>query len=305
MRVYYRLSNPSATAGGQKEKISTFDKIKCLRNAVREFGKENITIIGDRLSPQFKQLIQEMKDHDVVKNGGDKAPYYDLRLIEVNYGSGAGTYRYALDLAIEENKDQDVVYLLEDDFLHKKGAKNALLEGCRYEQYTTVYDHPDKYLDANRGGNPHVANGGEATRLMWSGNYHWKITNSTVFTFATKIGRLKLDYNIHQEFSKGKITDSYGMFMALNQKGIGCISSVPGLSTHCELKWLSPGTGWDTYDWMNDNENITYRLSSINNIVENPATKGVRLEREAMITDNKPLDPNRNKSNDDIIVTGM
>ena len=48
-------------------------------------------------------------------------------------------------------------------------------------------------------------------------------------------------------------------------------------------------------------------LKIFNNLVENPVTKEIRLkhEQDMMITDNKPLDPNRRKNNDDIIVGGM
>jgi|TARA_R110001632_G_scaffold91662_1_gene196275 hypothetical protein len=48
-------------------------------------------------------------------------------------------------------------------------------------------------------------------------------------------------------------------------------------------------------------------LKIFNNLVENPVTKEIRLkhEQDMMITDKKPLDPNRRKNNDDIIVGGM
>ena len=41
-----------------------------------------------------------------------------------------------------------ILFLLEDDFLHKPGSKKLLLEGLlNYNGYITLYDHPDKYLN--------------------------------------------------------------------------------------------------------------------------------------------------------------
>lgn len=251
MKVYYRISNPGKNAGTEKQKISGFDKIKCLQNAILEFGAENITIIADSLTKKFRKQITDLKPPG-HSNDIENIPTYDLRIIDVKNGNGSETFRKALDMAIDENKDYDNVYLLEDDFLHKPGARQALIEACdEYEQYVTCYDHEDKYINKEQGGNPYIQNGGEVTRVMRTASTHWKITNSTVMTFATKVGRLKLDYDVWQEYSKDKITDSFRAFIALNQRNIGCVSCIPGLSTHCETAWLSPFTDWTSNVWFN------------------------------------------------------
>ena len=252
MKTYLRLSNQNASAGGKKQRIKGFDKLDCIRNLVQEFGADNITIIADSLSETFKQQIETLKPF-CHSNDVQNVPNLNLRVIHVEYGNGAATYRHAYNLAIEENADYDNVYLVEDDFIHRPGSKKAMIEALdKWEQYTTCYDHPDKYLNAVNGGNPHIKDDGEITRVMRTENYHWKITNSTVMTFAAKIGRLKLDFPTHEEFSKGNITDSYRMFMALNEKGIGCVSSIPGLSSHLESAWLSPGYNWEEFDYFQD-----------------------------------------------------
>jgi hypothetical protein len=228
MKIYYRLSN--LEAGISKKKIPNSTKQHCLENCINEFGKENITILGDKLNDETKSYVNSL----------------NLRLIEVNNGSGAGTFRDALNLAIKENKDSDLVYLLEDDFLHKLGSKKLLLEGLlNYNGYITLYDHPDKYLNKELGGNPFIEQNGEITRLVKTDSVHWKITNSTVMSFACKVSRLKEDYDLILKHSSAHITDSFKFFIELNKtKGIPVLSSVPGYSTHCELAWLSPLTNW-------------------------------------------------------------
>ncbi len=252
MKVYYRISPRGKNAGGKKQKIKGFDKIKCLQNAILEFGAENITIIADSLDDKFRQEIVDLKPPH-HSNDEENTPAYNLRIIDVKFGNGSETFRKALDMAIEENSDYDNVYLLEDDFLHLPGAKQRLIEACdAFENYATVYDHLDKYINKEDGGNPLIQFNGENTRLVKTKSVHWKITNSTVMTMAAKVGRLKLDYNIWMECSKDHITDSFKAFIMLNQKGIGCVSSVPGYSTHCESAWLSPFTNWDEFDYFGE-----------------------------------------------------
>ena len=189
MKIYYRLSN--LEAGISKKKIPNATKKHCLENCIQEFGLENITILGDRLNDETKDYVNSL----------------NLRLIEVDNGTGSGTFRDALDLAIKENDDEDMVYLLEDDFLHKPGSKQLLKEGInRFKMYTTLYDHPDKYIDASNGGNPQIQQRSEITRIARTNSVHWKLTNSTVMSFATRVDRLKDDYEL---FGRLSICDDY------------------------------------------------------------------------------------------------
>ena len=75
MKVYYRLSNLEASI--TKRKIKNATKEHCLNNCIFEFGKENITIIGDKLNDETRDYVNSL----------------DLRLVEVNNGTGAGPPR--------------------------------------------------------------------------------------------------------------------------------------------------------------------------------------------------------------------
>ncbi len=227
IKVYYRLSN--LEAGISKKKIKNATKQNCLTNCIKEFGKDNIIILGDKLNKETRDYVNSL----------------DLKLVEVNNGTGSGTFRDALNLAIKEANEY--VYLLEDDFLHAPLSKKYLLEGLnRFDGYITLYDHPDKYMNKEFGGNPFIQDNGEVTRLVKTSSLHWKITNSTVMSFACRINRLKDDYDLLMKHSSNNITNSFGFFTELsNTKGIPVLSSVPGYSTHCEANWLSPLTDWN------------------------------------------------------------
>jgi hypothetical protein len=229
IKVYYRLSNQQA--GIHKNKIPNANKKTCLENCINKFGIENITVIGDNLNQEHLEWLRDL----------------GITFIEVSNGNGSGTFRDALIYAIEENLESDFVYLLEDDFLHKEESKGLLIEALNsYDSYVTLYDHPDKYINKEDGGNPFIEENGEVTRLVKTENIHWKITNSTVMSFAARVSRLKHDYELLEKYSNNNITNSFGFFTEVSsEKGVAVISSVPGLSTHCETAWLTPFTNWE------------------------------------------------------------
>ena len=195
---------------------------------------ENVKVIADNLDIAYIELLKEL----------------GIDFEEVNNGNGSGTFRDAFVSAISENDDDTIIYLLEDDFLHKEGSADLIEEGLEnLDCYVTLYDHPDKYLNREEGGNPFIEDGGEVTRVIKTDSIHWKITNSTVMSFAARVSRLKEDKELLLKYSSNNITDSFGFFTELSEtKGIPVISSLPGFSTHCEKAWLSPLTKWENIE---------------------------------------------------------
>ena len=126
MKVYYRLSNKNA--GISKVKLPHATKEHCLNNCVSVFGKEAITVVGDNLNKETEQMVQDLS----------------LELVNVSNGSGAGTFRDALNLAIQDNRDDEVIYLLEDDFLHTPNANKIIEEGAVIDSASVVTDYWSK-----------------------------------------------------------------------------------------------------------------------------------------------------------------
>jgi len=229
INVFYRLApRPAAEA---RPKLLHATKEACLLNYLAIFPKDSVYIFGDCLSNDLQEIVNRL----------------GLPLNEINEGSGGGNFRAAAKAAMDLTDDA-VIYLLEDDFLHRLGAREAILDGLNLgADYVTLYDHPDKYLNVEKGGNPHVKDGGEKTRLLCGSVCHWKITNSTVMTFATTVRCLKRDWKIFLKHCDGRYTDDYRLFRALSWRGRKLISSVPGFATHAETRWLSPLFDWGSY----------------------------------------------------------
>jgi hypothetical protein len=88
---------------------------------------------------------------------------------------------------IRDRSEDDSVYLLEDDYIHKPGSSLALSEGLLLADYVTLYDHPDKYRLAAESGNRFNHQKLHPTILYASPTSHWRETNSTTMTFACRV----------------------------------------------------------------------------------------------------------------------
>jgi hypothetical protein len=171
---------------------------------------------------------------------------YVLNIKHVSVGHGAGTFNLALDEALQYG-DDEVVYFLENDYLHKPGSDKVLLEGFNLgASFVSLYDHPDKYLSPSQGGNPYCEGGAEDTRVYLSESCHWKITNSTTMTFAAKVSTLKQTEPILRKYTQNSYPDDFKMFLELRENNELLITPIPGYSTHGETAWLSPLTNWNT-----------------------------------------------------------
>jgi hypothetical protein len=154
---------------------------------------------------------------------------------------------YALHYAIENFKDEDIVYFAEDDYIYTENAPKIISEGLQVGDYSSGYDHPDKYVNHSDGGpNPYIKDGGEITRVKITKNRHWKITNSCCMTFAVKLKTVKVDYNIIHKYCRSKAPHDFQMFLELqkiNKRDV--VSCIPAVSTHGEIAWLSPFIDWE------------------------------------------------------------
>jgi len=232
MKIIYRISE----GGYPKEKPEYITKINCLKNALKHFKQEDFLLIMDNVSDNLKSEIERVY--------GGKA-----HLVQV--GHGAGTFNIALDHAIGKTgilsvSDDEIIYFLEDDYLHKEGSQRIIEDGFELGMdYVTLYDHPDKYLNPIEGGNPYCEGRAEFTRVYLGNNSHFKLTNSSTMTFAAKVKTLKEDEGVMRSWTNGTHPHDFQMFQEINKKGRRLVSPLPGYSTHGETRWLTPLINWE------------------------------------------------------------
>lgn len=225
MRILYRISDGSY----KKERFQHANKKGCLENFLKHFPSEEITLYADNVSDETYEWLQT----------------YDLEVIRTNGGSSAAGFRIVLDEALKLD-DTEIVYFVEDDYLHLENSRQVLLEGLERTDYVTLYDHVDKYMPASEGGNPYIdEDAAEETKVFLTKSSHWKLTNSTTMTFAAKVKTLREDEPIWRKYIEGKHPNDFGCFIELRNNGRSLSSPIPGLSTHCEPMWAAPLIDWE------------------------------------------------------------
>ena len=122
-----------------------------------------------------------------------------------------------------------------------------LLEGFDLgSSFVSLYDHPDKYMEPSRGGNPFCKGRAENTRVFLSKSCHWKLTNSTTMTFASKVSTLKRTEPTLRKWTSNSYPEDFRMFLDLRTQEESLITPIPGYCTHGEVAWLSPLTDWSS-----------------------------------------------------------
>jgi hypothetical protein len=241
LTVIYRISNGSY----DKDRIAT--KERCLRNFVETFmwwDTDKLVVMEDNCNRDTARMVFEViAGGHFTKNVDLDKPSYELH--EIKGGSSAQSFNIALDYAVKLPEDE-YVYFVEDDYLHWVECRKVMEEGLERAHYVSLYDHPDKYINGDDGGNPHVDDGGEITRVFRTPMCHWKLTNSTTMTFATSIRILKADEKIWRKFTEGTYPLDFDAFMYLRNIGRTVATPLPGFSTHTERKWLTPYRDWSS-----------------------------------------------------------
>jgi len=228
--IYYRHTSNHIV----RNRPSWFSFENCWKNLLNTtYKKENINIT---------LALDGDINNDFTKNYKDR-----FTLFPTDYNSSLISYRELLKhiKGIKMDKD-DLIYFVENDYLHNYNSKDILLEGFKLgAPFVSLYDHPDKYLSPDKGGNPYCEGGAEDTRVYLTDSVHWKITNSTTMTFAAKVSTLKLNEGILRKHTAGTHPDDFQMFLELRQTNQLLITPIPGYSTHGETAWLSPLTNWN------------------------------------------------------------
>lgn len=203
-----------------------FSKVKCFRNFGETINNDlaDYTFIHDnKFGPPADYILKDSKGF----------------LDTITCGTEAESFLKTMDYVLSCNNlsDDTIIYFLEDDYLHKPGWCKALIEGFKLgADYLSLHDHADKYRDY-----PDLK-----SKILLSETTHWRTTPSTCNTFACKLKTLRQDAEIHRKYSENlKITQDWAKFEDLQSRGRVLLSSIPGLSTHCVPRDLSPITDWE------------------------------------------------------------
>lgn len=194
---------------------SPYPKKPCLENLFTVFANHNIYILGDDLSDEMMDFLKSYRvtvDNQV--RGKDKYMIDKFEFCRDNFNS------------------DDIVYMVEDDYMHYPGSDILFEEGLQYADYVTLYDHPDKYASFIHP-NPELKDIGENTIVFLTEHSHWKYTNSTTGTFAFKKQTLIEDFDIWMYEVVNNIWQyDYHGFVQIRKNQRKVASCIPGRCSH-------------------------------------------------------------------------
>jgi hypothetical protein len=207
-----------------------FNKIKVFENFKNTLNSElvNYTIVYDEFYGSIdKTFLAKEKNVEII-----------------NCGSENDSFLRTLDIIQSRNFDDDqIVYFLEDDYLHRPGWCDIMLEGFQINtSYLTLYDF-DFFIAK-----------GYLSEIFVTPNSHWKAVPATTNTFACRYKTLLEDLEVHQKYSSSNaikeeegyhFSKDYDKFWGLQEKQRYLISPMPGWSTHCDANHLSPVINWE------------------------------------------------------------
>ena len=154
-------------------------------------------------------------------------------------------------LLIAKNQCKDLIYFVEDDYLHQKEAITEMI--FTYERISSQIDRELILCPADY---PYLYTKIDSTNIFLGSTKHWRVVDETLCTFLTSGIMLQKYWN---KFISMCQFEHYPFEQPLHDiyKSEYCLSPIPSLAVHCtninSIFGLSPTMNWKQV-W-DDNEN--------------------------------------------------
>ena len=237
LHIYYRhvhIKTDKNSRDPNKARPDWFSHENCFRNLMKtllrdpQASRVTVNIIYDG-------TLEDFQDDFIARYCANPALPLKPRLIAG--GSDKNSSLITLQLAhTEALQPHDVIYMLENDYLHQDGWVSKVLEafdsGMAF-QYLSLYDHQDKYI--------YPMYDDLRSKVLHSASHHWRTAPSSCASYLMERRTLEADYDI---LSQG-LPDYYFFNKLSEERQRVLLTPLPGLSTHCMTGYLSPVVSWD------------------------------------------------------------
>ena len=214
----------------------TFRTLKSLIKATERASEifENINfelIVTDTNSPdQDLNIIKEILKNSKIKN---KVISINLEEFKKKIRDGyskakfSNMANYYNSLLIAKNEEADLIYFVEDDYLH---SSNSIIEMIfSYEKFYSLFSKEVVLLPSDY---PYLYTKDENTKVYLGEKNHWRLVSESLVTFMTS--KTLIDKHFLELEKMGKEwTDPWELPLHNIYKFYPCLSPIPSLAIHC------------------------------------------------------------------------
>ena len=143
---------------------------------------------------------------------------------------------------IAKEKSNDLVYFVEDDYIHKKEAIIEMIS--TYEKIATELDRELFLCPVDY---PYLYKKLDNSNILIGNNYHWRTVNESLLTFLTSKDLINKYWNELLLMAENEHSPFETPLHKIYEKEL-CLSPIPSLAVHCtnvnSIFGLSPNMNW-------------------------------------------------------------
>jgi len=214
----------------------TFRTLKSLIRSIKK-AKEKLNnikfdiVITDTNSPQDDILkIKNLLDRSEINN---KFISINLKKFENKIKPGYSKAKFSNmanfynSLLIAKNEDADIIYFVEDDYIH---ASNAITEMIfSYEKFSTIFNNDLILLPSDY---PYLYTKDDPTKVYLGEKNHWRLVFESLVTFMTSKNLIEMNFKNLERMGIEWI-DPWEKPLHEIYKKNPCLSPLPSLAYHC------------------------------------------------------------------------
>lgn len=163
----------------------------------------------------------------------------DQNVLEEQRSMMANVYK---SLEIGKNGNYDLLYFVEDDYIHEKDCLNEML--FTYEKFASLIKDELIVCPSDF---PYLYNKFETTQIILGNKRHWRVVEETLVTFLTSKKLLLKHWDIFVSMAKINHTPFEKPLHDIYTKQY-CLSPIPSLAMHCtninSIYGISPLMDW-------------------------------------------------------------
>ena len=248
----------------EKEKIEyTSRTIRSILNSVKDNSqlekiKINFKVIDHNSSPtnleKINSIFQTFKtDYELINLD---ILSFENEIEKINERGEKVSSKQMSNMAninkslLEAKKSEDLIYFVEDDYLHKKEAISEMI--FTYERLSSQLNKEIILLPADY---PYLYAKADLTQNFLGQNYHWRKVNESLCTFLTSKKIVEKYWEKYLSMCKKEHAPFEKPLHEIYNKEL-CISPIPSLAVHFtninSIFGLSPNVDWEKI-WEENN----------------------------------------------------